>query len=176
MPIWGRTFVVFRWLLGKAGRLRSRVSGYNIFILLSFRNITLFVFTSLAAGLICSTWDSFVAGAGTLYLYHMVCCCKDLSSLSCLIAQSCLTLHDTMDCRLLWILSYLNSQCCHMSQQEEKMRYIITKQYCSINLVFVLTSQQIGSVLLFLATLSIPKNLSRSQNSDSTVWIGVYFF
>ena len=63
-----------------------------------------------------------------------------------------------------------------MFQQEEKIRYIITKQYCYTNLVFILTSQQTGSVLLFLATLSIPKNLSRSQNSDSTVNQGLFFF
>ena len=57
------------------------------------------------------------------------------------------------------------------------MRYIITKQYCYTNLVFILTSQQTGSVLLFLATLSIPKkSLMVSKFRLHCLSRGLFFF
>ena len=73
-------------------------------------------------------------------------------------------------------MSDLNLQGCHIFQPEEKMRYIITKQNCSTNLVFILTSQKTGSVLLFLATLSTLKISHSLKIQTPCLNLGLFFF
>lgn len=73
-------------------------------------------------------------------------------------------------------MSDLNLQGCHIFQHEEKMRYIITKQNCSTNLVFILTSQKTGSVLLFLATLSTLKISHGLKIQTPRLNLGLFFF